>query len=875
MAETKDMPIKGLMRLPRGRTILILVAGVLALVFLGWWSVHRQDEYMRSDLLSDARAAAKAVNWRHIPTLTASDADLASPDYQRLKEQLSMVQTAKPEYRFTYLLGQRPDKSIFIFVDSEPPDSKDHSPPGQIYSEATDSFRRIFATGHEAVVGPVEDRWGTWVIALVPVTDPKTGKLVAVFGIDRNAADWNRELMIEVIKQTALVMTFVAPLIVFMLLRQRNERLLHEAHQNLLDIVQFLPDATVVINLQGKVTAWNRAMEEFSGVKAEEMLGKGDYEYAIPIYGERRPILVDMIMLPQAEFEGRYPQIERRGDTLFTEAYMRNARGEEVYFQGSAVALHNSNNEIIGAIETIRDITLRKRTEEKLLILSRGIEQSPASVIITDREGNIEYVNPKFTCLTGYTYAEAIGKNPRILKSGLIPSEVHQQLWETIISGSEWRGEFCNKKKNDELYWESASISPIITDDGEITHFIGVKEDITERKRLEIELQKAKVFAEETAQRLELALEGSNDATWEWDLIAKEGVINARYFEMTEYAPGEMDPDYDFFLKTIHPDDFPEVQRRIKEHLEGKTGKFVTHYRMVTNSGKLRDVMGRGKIVMRDEDGRPTKMAGVVTDMTEMKKLNDEVNRIHNLESIGLLAGGLAHDFNNVLNIIYGNITYSRMLAGENEDIAESLRDAEDACERAKELGVRLQIFSQGGCPAKELIALPKVIDNAAGTVFNNSKIMHNITVAADLFPLEVDPRQIRRVFENLLINAKEAMVDGGSVNIDIKNCVIDGKEGLPLESGSYICIALQDEGKGIPEDILPKIFNPYFSTKDTYNQKGLGLGLSICHSVIKRHRGHISVESTPGVGTRVTLYLPACQGFIHSSPSLDGMGDF
>jgi signal transduction histidine kinase len=245
-------------------------------------------------------------------------------------------------------------------------------------------------------------------------------------------------------------------------------------------------------------------------------------------------------------------------------------------------------------------------------------------------------------------------------------------------------------------------------------------------------------------------------------------------------------------------------------------------------------------------------------DITELKKLNDEVNRIHNLESIGLLAGGLAHDFNNVLNIIYGNITYSRMMAGENEAITEPLRDAEEACERAKELGVRLQIFSQGGCPAKEPITLPKVIDNAAGTVFNNSKIMHNITVAADLFPLEADPRQIRQVFENLLINAKEAMVDGGTVNIDIKNCVIDGKEGLPLESGSYICIALQDEGKGIPEDILPKIFDPYFSTKDTYSQKGLGLGLSICHSVIKRHRGHISIDSKVGVGTKVTVYLPA-----------------
>jgi PAS domain S-box-containing protein len=382
--------------------------------------------------------------------------------------------------------------------------------------------------------------------------------------------------------------------------------------------------------------------------------------------------------------------------------------------------------------------------------------------------------------------------------------------------------------------------------------------DITERKRMENELQKTKNVAEESAQRLEFVLEGSNDATWEWDMITNEGVINARYYEMTEFTPGEVDTNYDFFMKTVHPDDVPEVLRRVKEHIEGRVGTYETHYRMVTKTGKQRHVLGRGKIVKYDADGRPTKMAGVVSDITELKRLSDEVNRIHNLESIGLLAGGLAHDFNNVLNIIYGNITYTRMMAGENEAITEPLRDAEEACERAKELGVRLQIFSQGGYPAKEPITLPKVIDNAAGTVFNNSKIMHNITVAADLFSVEADPRQIRRVFENLLINAKEAMVDGGTVNINIKNCVIDGKEGLPLESGSYIRIALEDEGKGIPEDILPKIFDPYFSTKDTYSQKGLGLGLSICHSVIKRHRGHISIDSKVGVGTKVTVYLPA-----------------
>ena len=130
------------------------------------------------------------------------------------------------------------------------------------------------------------------------------------------------------------------------------------------------------------------------------------------------------------------------------------------------------------------------RMEEELRKLSRAIEQSPSTVMITNSKGNIEYVNPKFTQLTGYTTEEVIGKNPRILKPDNIPSEKYRELWETITSGREWRGEFCNKKKNGELYWEYASISPVRNHKGVITHFIAVKEDITERKRIEEERNK-------------------------------------------------------------------------------------------------------------------------------------------------------------------------------------------------------------------------------------------------------------------------------------------------------------------------------------------------------------------------------------------------
>lgn len=267
------------------------------------------------------------------------------------------------------------------------------------------------------------------------------------------------------------------------------------------------------------------------------------------------------------------------------------------------------------------------------------------------------------------------------------------------------------------------------------------------------------------------------------------------------------------------------------------------------------------------EDGTIESSVHVMHDVTEMKKLSDEVNRIHNLESIGLLAGGLAHDFNNVLNIIYGNITFAKMLAEGSPAIVEPLADAEEACERAKGLGLRLQAFSLGSAPVKEPTVLPAIMEDAVEALFKDSNILHTMSTTDDLLPVEADPRQVRQLFENLLTNAKEAMSDGGTVKIDIENYFLDGKEGLPLGAGHYVRIAIKDNGKGITEGNLSKIFDPNFSTKDTYSQRGLGLGLSICHAILKKHNGHIFVESTAGIGTIVTIYLPTSMEEIQLAP--------
>ncbi len=223
-------------------------------------------------------------------------------------------------------------------------------------------------------------------------------------------------------------------------------------------------DGMIVLDRQNRISDINPAAQQVIGQPASRLIGQ-PAEKAF----SRWPGLVD-----------RYRDV-----SLTTTEIQIEQSGHSDWYELHISPLYDRRQQLIGRLITLRDINARKRAEEQLRQLSRAVEASPTSIVITDTEGRIEYVNPKFTRLTGYTLAEALGQNPRILKSDQTPVQVHQDLWQTITAGREWRGEFCNVKKNGDLYWESASISPILDEQNRITHYVAVKEDITERRQLE------------------------------------------------------------------------------------------------------------------------------------------------------------------------------------------------------------------------------------------------------------------------------------------------------------------------------------------------------------------------------------------------------
>lgn len=248
----------------------------------------------------------------------------------------------------------------------------------------------------------------------------------------------------------------------------------------------------------------------------------------------------------------------------------------------------------------------------------------------------------------------------------------------------------------------------------------------------------------------------------------------------------------------------------------------------------------------------------VTRDITEHKRVEEERLRATKLESVGLLAGGIAHDFNNILTSVFANIGLAKLLTaknpGSNTTVVERLSAAGKACLRARDLTKQLLTFAKGGAPVKSTTSISSIIRDTVEFVLRGSSVRCHLNLPENIWPVVVDEGQISQVLQNLIINAEQAMPEGGAIEVNVANESITAPADLPLKEGNYVRVSVQDQGIGIPHDHLSKIFDPYFTTK----QKGSGLGLATTYSIIKRHEGHITVSSALGKGACFTVYLSA-----------------
>ena len=295
----------------------------------------------------------------------------------------------------------------------------------------------------------------------------------------------------------------------------------------------------------------------------------------------------------------------------------------------------------------------------------------------------------------------------------------------------------------------------------------------------------------------------------------------------------------------------PIVQQALKKSIAGQIAYCEEAYTSVTG-GKVAHLRGIFSPVVPGQS--PTEVIATIEDITELKEHEKEQQKIEKLESLGVLAGGIAHDFNNILTGIMANISFARALIDSGHKSYNPLLEAEKASRRAAELAQQLLTFSKGGEPHKKVISVQNLIQEAVSLMLRGSNVKAVVDIPETIHAVDVDEGQICQVLNNIIINSTQAMPGGGTLTIVAENKFLPEDNIYNLIRGSYIKMTLKDEGCGISEENMTKIFDPYFTTKI----KGTGLGLASAYSIISRHNGHISVDSIVDQGTVFTIYLPS-----------------
>jgi PAS domain S-box-containing protein len=332
--------------------------------------------------------------------------------------------------------------------------------------------------------------------------------------------------------------------------------------------------------------------------------------------------------------------------------------------------------------------------------------------------------------------------------------------------------------------------------------------------------------------------------------IVQEGkcqMVNPGFEQVTGYTAYELLNRYNRIL--VHPDYRETVRENAIRMVKGQID-LPYEFPIITKSGETRWVLE--KVTSTMYRGKRA-VLGYFLDISKHKNLEDHFLQAQKMEAVGTLAGGIAHDFNNILTAILGNIGLAAMEQC-SAPVKNRLAQAEAACWRAQALSQQLLTFAKGGVPIKKLFSVAELLTESTAFTCIGSPVKCDTAFPENLWWIEADPGQIGQVFQNLTINAIQAMPTGGRLKIGAENLTLETESNLPLNPGRYIKVSVQDQGMGIPAEHLPRIFDPYFTTK----QKGSGLGLASAYAIIKKHHGHVMVESIPGVKTTFSVYLPA-----------------
>jgi len=518
--------------------------------------------------------------------------------------------------------------------------------------------------------------------------------------------------------------------------RKQAEVALQESERRLSNIFDFLPDPTLAIDVEGKVIAWNRAMEKITGISASEILGKGNNEYSLPFYGNRRPILVDYVMSQEPVDTTKYSNVQREGDQLVGEGLTPALKGGSAYLWAIASVLRNSQGKVVGAIESIRDITSRKQTLDSLKE-ERDRAQSyldTASVLFLalNQSREVTLINCKGCEILGYPEDELLRKNWLDL---CVPSEARLEIdaaYEKVLNGEE------------------------------------------------------------------------RDCYHQNLILTKAGDVRIMAFH-------------------------------------------TTPIRDVSNA-----IVG---VLSSGEDITEQKKAEV-----ERVRLEEQIRHAQKMDTIGRLAGGVAHDFNNLLTGMYGYLDIALQDLTAEDPLSEQLQEIRKCADRAASLTHQLLAFSRRQVIQPSFLSINDLIRDLEKLLprLLGEEIQLNINLDPSSGIIKIDKGQFDQVLINLVVNAHDAMLDGGEISIETSTITLDQdfcEHQVEAKVGDYVLLKVRDTGTGMSRKTLEHIFEPFFTTKP--EGKGTGLGLSIVYGAVQQNGGFILVDSEEGKGTEFRIYFP------------------
>ena len=567
--------------------------------------------------------------------------------------------------------------------------------------------------------------------------------------------------------------------------------------------------------------------------------------------------LLEKLIHPEdpARVSGHIAEVQSENQLQPVDFRIINRMGETRWISHFCQPVYNNDRVFLGRRSSNRDITDRKQAEEALRESEdryRGvIEDMPLLICNFLPDGKITFVNKSYCKYFGRSFEKLIESN--FLK--LVPESEQKTVIENIrgltVEIPNQSHEHQVVVSGGEIRWQRWTNRALFDEQGQVISYQSIGEDITERKNAEEALRES----EEKYRRL---VENAVVGVYQ---VSEEGrfrFVNAKMAEIFGYDNQKM------FLEEVanivdlyaHAEERPVVLQEIDEN--GSVHSKELEFRK--KDGCSVWIAAHAKRMI--EDGKIF-YEGLMENITEKKQMEILLRQAQKMEAIGTLSGGIAHDYNNLLSVIMGNLSIAQEEAEPRSAMAELLHEIEQASYRARDLTQQFLTLSKGGHPRKELGTMEGLLKEIPKQVRANEHIEYIFSIPDDLLSVEHDPKQIQDAITNVLINAVEAMPQGGCITIQAENQVIDNKDKkfpLVLNEGKYVRISIKDEGSGISEEHMDKIFDPYFSTKDRGTQKGMGMGLAVAQSVVQKHDAHIMIDSTTGVGTTVTIYLPAAE---------------